>query len=676
MKQLIFYKYLLLISLVIYCCVSCDKTEENYTTEEKQLSVKSDSVVKWFSEGKMTKSAHLLDSLFARGENSSPYARYLYYADTGIMEDHYQRYESYSNYADSAIMTLEKNNLTDRHRAEYINALLAKGNALCALTDYKDAYEYYFKVKVITDEHPELRIPTTYINSIAMALYRQKQFGDAAYYFRLDFSNASKLDSNLQRRYSYRMQELLSNIGLCYNELYMQDSALYFYDSAMKFITVHSGDFGAKILAEKATGVVLGNMASVYMDKNSLDTAERLLKESISINMQPLYENDDAQRAIRKLAELYYQKNEMDSMYQTMQVLQSTLDTIKSDDVRIGLKRLTYLYYNKKGDELKSLRSFKDYINDRDSTHLVRSQAIPGGILHELKNKEQQYHIFHLEKDKQADKMALLVAVIISLIVTISGAVLWRNFRKISVLHKQVSAQKKELENSSREKDRILNVVAHDLRSPMGAIYSLTDMLLEDDGPAIPLTYALTTIRTVSNNSMELIKELLTISNVNNESLQLEDADLNEYMRENVAVLQLNANAKQQTIRLTLPEATKTIAISRSKMTRVMANIVGNAIKFSAEGGLIDVAVTYHMATATVAVKDQGIGIPEKLKDGIFELFTDSKRNGTNGETSFGLGLSVAKEIVEAHGGRIWFESEEGKGATFYFEIPFNKPAA
>lgn len=72
----------------------------------------------------------------------------------------------------------------------------------------------------------------------------------------------------------------------------------------------------------------------------------------------------------------------------------------------------------------------------------------------------------------------------------------------------------------------------------------------------------------------------------------------------------------------------------------------------------------------TVSVADQGIGIPEEMKDKIFNMFTEAKRTGTEGEQPFGMGLAIAKQIVEVHGGTIWYESTPGTGTTFYVKLP------
>jgi len=104
----------------------------------------------------------------------------------------------------------------------------------------------------------------------------------------------------------------------------------------------------------------------------------------------------------------------------------------------------------------------------------------------------------------------------------------------------------------------------------------------------------------------------------------------------------------------------------------VLANIIGNAMKFTPTGGEIDVSVKGRDGGVVIIIKDRGIGIPRESQGAVFELFTKSKRKGTDGEKSFGLGLSIARQIVTAHHGKISFQSEEGSGTTFYIELPLS----
>jgi signal transduction histidine kinase len=108
------------------------------------------------------------------------------------------------------------------------------------------------------------------------------------------------------------------------------------------------------------------------------------------------------------------------------------------------------------------------------------------------------------------------------------------------------------------------------------------------------------------------------------------------------------------------------------KLSRVMNNLVVNAMKFSPAGSEIAVEANASETGVAISVKDNGIGIPANMQNQIFDPFTASRRKGTDGEQPFGLGLYISKQIIEAHGGKIWPDSEVGKGTTFHVELPLN----
>jgi len=135
-----------------------------------------------------------------------------------------------------------------------------------------------------------------------------------------------------------------------------------------------------------------------------------------------------------------------------------------------------------------------------------------------------------------------------------------------------------------------------------------------------------------------------------------------------VELLHFKADAKMQ--KITLQAAHVTLSVNREKMWRVVSNLVANAIKFSPSGAGILVQMTETSQQVIIAVEDHGIGIPIEMKDKIFDMFTEAQRPGTAGEQPFGLGLAISKQIVEAHGGKLWFNSKPGNGTTFYVELP------
>ena len=112
------------------------------------------------------------------------------------------------------------------------------------------------------------------------------------------------------------------------------------------------------------------------------------------------------------------------------------------------------------------------------------------------------------------------------------------------------------------------------------------------------------------------------------------------------------------------------VLVNKEKINRVLGNIITNACKFSHDGSVINVTTSSRDGNAVIEIKDHGIGIPLKLQPYIFEPLTSAKRYGTSGEQSFGLGLSICRQIITANNGRISMESVEGKGSTFFIELP------
>jgi signal transduction histidine kinase len=173
-----------------------------------------------------------------------------------------------------------------------------------------------------------------------------------------------------------------------------------------------------------------------------------------------------------------------------------------------------------------------------------------------------------------------------------------------------------------------------------------------------------------SVHSIEMISDLLAANfTYRPEEMKKDVVDMEVLLHECVEQLKFKADEKQQKLELKIG-AKVLILADREKIWRVLSNLVVNAIKFSPLGSVIKVEILEKDEKMQLSVKDNGIGIPDALKGKIFDAFTDAKRRGTSGEQPFGLGLSISRQIIEAHGGKIWFDSVENQGTTFYIELP------
>lgn len=223
------------------------------------------------------------------------------------------------------------------------------------------------------------------------------------------------------------------------------------------------------------------------------------------------------------------------------------------------------------------------------------------------------------------------------------------------------------LEQSHQENTIMTRMVAHDLKNPVWGIQSLARSLLKRKEYAEEVKQSLELIANASSNSLTLINDLLNDSETS-KSFSKEMVDMQKLLHYCILLLQTKADEKKQHI--AIESEYVFISINRQKIWRVISNIVSNAIKFSPGGSSINVHLENKENTVLLTVKDNGIGIPPELKDKIFFNDPGVSRAGTAGEESHALGLVITRMIVQEHNGKIWFESEEGKGSIFYVELP------
>ncbi|HEX7091924.1 MAG TPA: ATP-binding protein [Longimicrobiales bacterium] len=235
----------------------------------------------------------------------------------------------------------------------------------------------------------------------------------------------------------------------------------------------------------------------------------------------------------------------------------------------------------------------------------------------------------------------------------------------------------REAQRAIAARDDVLGILSHDLGNPLSAIFIRSRVLLRTLPQELaPAREQVEGIRTAAEEMDRLITNLLDLRRLEAGRLVLERrrhsaAALLEGVRESFGVL---AAEKSLALELHCGEPSPTLHADRDRVLQVLGNLVGNAIKFTPPGGRIDVHVLQDSnAEVRFEVRDTGPGIsPEQLPH-LFDRFWQARHSGRR---SVGLGLSIAKGIVEAHGGRIWVESEPGAGARFYFTVPAGEEKA
>ena len=220
-----------------------------------------------------------------------------------------------------------------------------------------------------------------------------------------------------------------------------------------------------------------------------------------------------------------------------------------------------------------------------------------------------------------------------------------------------------------RARDEILRVVSHDLRNPVHNIQMTTKLLAAGNMPAPRYQQMVQIVQRAADWMNRLIEDLIAVARVREGQpipLNLQSEDPREIVAEACEVFDAQARAKGIALRCESGDGVPRVKADRHRILQVLSNLVDNAIKFTPEGGTITVSCEVWQDRVRFAVQDTGRGIEQENLNRIFDLFWQAK---TTAHMGAGLGLAIAKAIVEQHGGEIWVESQPGAGTTFFFTL-------
>jgi signal transduction histidine kinase len=232
----------------------------------------------------------------------------------------------------------------------------------------------------------------------------------------------------------------------------------------------------------------------------------------------------------------------------------------------------------------------------------------------------------------------------------------------------------KTLAESERVKSELVSSVSHELRTPLASILGFSALMLERDLDPEDTKRYLEVIRGEARRLASLLNDLLDLERVEQENLELRmrEIDLNELLAGQTTLYSAQSEAHE--IKFQPTEESLLVQGDPDRLAQVIGNLLSNAIKYSPEGGEVRVRAALLGDEAWVWVRDHGLGIPEDHQGQIFTKFFRGDMGSERGIAGTGLGLVLARQIVEAHGGEVGFESEEDAGSTFWFWLPAPTP--
>ncbi len=254
-----------------------------------------------------------------------------------------------------------------------------------------------------------------------------------------------------------------------------------------------------------------------------------------------------------------------------------------------------------------------------------------------------------------------------------------KNLSSIKFLNDQLESANLALQKMNEEKNRVMRIVSHDLRSPLSGIKGAANILASeyDTLDRETIREFSQSIATTAAQLTGLVNDLLNITRIENmerDTLELSTFDIVASARLAVESVQRLATHKKQQLNITGCEQMQ-VEADVPKILQVINNLLSNAHKFSTDGAEIELKFERKGKMCVVTVQDDGIGIPEKLMPDVFTKYGPATRSGTDGERGVGLGLPIVLRFVQMHNGTVSIESSEGQGTTVRVELPIVAPA-
>lgn len=384
---------------------------------------------------------------------------------------------------------------------------------------------------------------------------------------------------------------------------------------------------------------------------------------------------------------LYYQQEKIKEAVENLEKgLAAGHSSQTKDPVRRSYEYLS-LCFEKLGDYKKALE-YKDSflaMNDFILKEESDQKLLEAQNRYLLDQKETQIErLDNVRKQREREiaeqqRIRNFLFALIGLGVVVAGLILYmyllkrRSNKQLQAINAKVEQQNIELQNLNATKDKFFSILGHDLKSPLNSLSSFSNLLInyfdslskeEIQALAKDLDKSLKNLYSLLDNLLEWAR-----SQTGNINFKPEVFDLTAVLKENKELLHVQATNKQITI---LQEQVNpiTVAVHKHSITTVVRNLVSNAIKFTPAGGQIKIQALEHEKEVIVSIADTGVGMSEAVIKNLFRIDSKHSTLGTANEKGTGLGLVLCKDFIEKNGGRLWVESVEGKGTTFYFSIP------
>jgi signal transduction histidine kinase len=657
-----------------------------------------------FSVGLNSLAQSKLDSLERILKNSSSDSVRFITLISLSKENQYKDLTKASAYSAQALALAEKNQwVWGKSRAYGQESFLATISG-----DYATAMKYDNQnLQLVIEQKDSLSIAQT-LGYLGNDYKDLGKYDEAYYYFTQSYNIARSIPDSL------KMTIAIHNIGTVLSDLGQYDLALDHFKVSTQISTAINDLDGI--------AYDLDAVGDVYCRKKDYKKSEEYLLKALN-NIRELKLTVIEPRALTHLAHLYYvirdlpkslayydsatmvydqTSNEFGDAEVNLGISQVLIEQGKFDEAQIliekslktaeslGAERMEIDCYEKlsklaerKGDYKSALAYHKNFKAMEDS--LFSQEMVEKVFQDQLRfqTETKDFQIANLSKVTSAQDNELrrqeFLSNILAVVVALTAILLFSVYRsgqrrkrinKLLIEHQEeIKKRSIELEQLNQVKDKFFSIISHDLRSPMNALSGILDLLSEKQITQEEFAVLTKEMRVQFNHTRTLINNLLdwALLQMDKLNIQPEKIELSKVINENFTLVK-SLHLKEMNL-VNKVELGIFGWGDLNMINLIFRNLILNAIKFSDKGGLIEISSKQEGDFHVMAIKDYGVGINPEVQKILFDKTTGYSTRGTANEKGTGLGLILCKEFIEKNGGKIWLESEEGKGSTFYFTI-------
>lgn len=463
------------------------------------------------------------------------------------------------------------------------------------------------------------------------------------------------------------------NMSVIYNDLEMYNSALNYIDSSMAiFKNLNFEDFQIKLTILKG---------HVFLKMKEYDFAKICFNSVLSnkdykniwercYTIVGLASTEQKSGNINESIKLGLEGLEMAKEINALWDIMYAYEVLAGSYAIVGDYKMAYKY-------MEGFKSYSDSILSEKTQNRISFL--------QLKQKEFEYKMLEdenlIQEQKLNRKNTQLVMMVITVIVIMVIVLILVRFsvvktklnQELRIKNSEIARKNKELTQLIKTKDTFLKIIGHDLKGPIGLVVSFTDMIMNnyDDITREEIREYLKYSKNSALNAIDLLTNLLdwVKSQTLSVGVKRENINLFELIAGIVDGMKSTLSVKDIHIQINI-DTNLEFEIDKNMTTVVIRNIITNAIKFTEEGGEIVVSAQIIEDQLMLSIADNGIGMSEEKLATLFNIDETKSTPGTNSEKGIGIGLILSKDLIIKQGGKIWADSEPGKGSVFHISLP------